>query len=561
MYEDFFQLRARPFTALPLAERFYPGRAIESARQALKRCIERAEGVGLVVGPPGSGKTLLVQVLAAQFRDQFEIAHLSNGHLTTRRALLQAISFELGLPYRGLDEGELRLSLIDHLAPGARCPRGMLLLIDEAQRLPMRLMEELRMITNLVRANEPRVRLVLAGGATLEERLARPELESFSQRLAVRCYLEALDRGETAGYVRSQIAALGGEPDRIFTSDALENIYHATGGVPRLINQLCDHALVLAFAGGRSQIDRSGIGEAWSDLQQLPTPWNESAREKTPAATSNVIEFGDLSDEPLEQPSEAIEIGADIDPFEDESGAPVTIEPVVAEIESPLSIEQPIDEPQIDTPTAASLRIDSISAHLTRMEQEELGYMPAFRPLSFTASAGQSHPFGEPFAEEEVVVDRYATADALAAQPHVNSAEGHVLSALLDSLRIDVHGQRPVTSIESSPPSIAYPATFEAYDEGDHDSHRDHEESPVLEINPDHDPVMPEDSWEFEPVYEPQPVPAEPHTLNVARTTEDDEAMPVIIVEDDPQVIHTVHTTPVARRQEYRRLFATLRRG
>ena len=194
MYESFFQLSARPFAAAPQVDRYFPAHAIENARQTLTRVIERAEGAGLVVGPTGTGKSLLLQVLAEQFRDRFDVALLANGHLTTRRALLQAISFELGLPYRGLEEGELRLSLIDHLAPGTRCPQGMLLLLDEAHRLPLRLMEEVRMITNLVRNGQPRVRLVLAGSVALEERFARPDLESFSQRLSARCYLETLDR-------------------------------------------------------------------------------------------------------------------------------------------------------------------------------------------------------------------------------------------------------------------------------------------------------------------------------------------------------------------------------
>src|SRR5262249_49951974 len=154
---------------------------------------------------PGTGKSLVLHLLAEQFGQSYAIALLANGHLTTRRILLQAISFELGLPYRGLEEGELRLALVDYLAPSTRCPLGLLLLVDEAHRLPLKLMEELRMMTNLVRGGEPRVRLVLAGSSLLEERFARPEMSSFSQRLAARCYLEALDRNETASYIRSQI--------------------------------------------------------------------------------------------------------------------------------------------------------------------------------------------------------------------------------------------------------------------------------------------------------------------------------------------------------------------
>jgi len=272
MYESFFGLSEKPFASSPHAKRYFASASAENARQTLARCVERAEGTGLLVGPAGTGKTMLCQVLAEQFREKFEIAMLDSGRLCTRRALLQAILFELGLPYRGLEEGELRLSLIDHLSHRQAYPGGMLLLVDEAHTLPTRLLEEVRMITNLARGGEPRVRLVLAGGPMLEERFTNPKLESFNQRLSARCYLAAFDRGETANYVRAQIAAVGGQPDQMFTHEALDAIHRATDGIPRLINQVCDHALIMACAGCVRRLDKTGIEEAWSDLQQLPTP-------------------------------------------------------------------------------------------------------------------------------------------------------------------------------------------------------------------------------------------------------------------------------------------------
>ncbi|HEX7447796.1 MAG TPA: AAA family ATPase, partial [Pirellulales bacterium] len=301
MYENFFKFEQRPFAAAPRVDRYFPAKAIEAARQALCRAIERAEGAGLLIGPAGTGKTLLCQILADRFRGQFAVALLSNGHLNTRRELLQAILFELGLPYRRLEEGELRLSLIDYLSSEQNAGQGMLLLLDEAHTFSQRLLEEVRLISNLVRNGQPRVRLVMAGGPALEERFASPRLEAFSQRIATRCYLESLDYAQTQQYVVAQLAAVGVEPQRVFTADALEGIFRATDGVPRLINQVCDHALMLAFAGGRRQIDASGIEEAWSDLQQLPTPWNgvdETAESSAAARDDSFIEFGGLDDAP-----------------------------------------------------------------------------------------------------------------------------------------------------------------------------------------------------------------------------------------------------------------------
>lgn len=168
MYEAFFALPKRPFLAAPLVDRYFPAEAIETSRNTLARCIERAEGAGMLVGPSGTGKTLVLHLLAAQFVGRFSIVLLQNTHLATRRALLQAILFELGLPYRGMEEGELRLSLIDRLASSQAAPDGLLLLVDEAHALPAKLMEEVRMITNIVRDGRPRARLILAGGPILE---------------------------------------------------------------------------------------------------------------------------------------------------------------------------------------------------------------------------------------------------------------------------------------------------------------------------------------------------------------------------------------------------------
>ncbi len=120
MYESFFGFSERPFAAAAVAKRYFPAGAIETARQTLGRAIDRAEGVGLLTGPAGTGKSLLCQVLADQFRRSLQVTLLASGQLCTRRALLQAILFELGLPFRGMEEGDLRLSLVDHLSPRSK---------------------------------------------------------------------------------------------------------------------------------------------------------------------------------------------------------------------------------------------------------------------------------------------------------------------------------------------------------------------------------------------------------------------------------------------------------
>jgi len=384
MYESLFGLRERPFASAPLASAWFPAESHEHARRQAQRCVERAAGAGVVIGAAGMGKSLLLQLLAEQFREQFHVALLAGAAVCTRRALLQNILYALNLPYRGLQEGELRLALMDHLQPSRQCPHGMLLLIDEAHTLPLRLLEELRLLTNLVREGSPRVRLVLAGSPALEERLASPKLESFNQRIAVRCYLEALTSAETADYVRHEIARCGGDVATIFAPDALRAIHIAAAGIPRLVNQLCDHALTLAAAAGCHPVDAAAIQQAWADLQQLPAPWLDD----TPRDSAS-IEFGVLEDHgSASNQTMATDDTADdrVIPLDDDLDDVTTSSPVVFAGIEPAHVE-------IGAPTAAEL-------------------------------------FGDDFEEEEIVIDRYAALDAAAMESHpqVITAEGQVFA-------------------------------------------------------------------------------------------------------------------------------------
>lgn len=539
MYEAFFQLKQRPFAAAPRIDRYFPAPAIEAARQALTRCIERAEGAGMLVGPSGSGKTLVCHLLAEQFRQQFSVALLSNGHLTTRRELLQAILFELGLPYRRMEEGELRLSLIDHLSSEQKGNQGLLLLLDEAHTFPIRLLEEVRLITNLVRHGQPRVRLVLAGSPVLEERFASPRLEAFSQRIASRSYLEPFDYAQTRQYVISQLAAVGGDAERVFSSDALDAIHRATDGIPRLINQVCDHALMLALAGGRRQLTSAGIEEAWADLQQLPTPWNDPARaERREQPGENIIEFGGLEDEFEDAGEEAADAG------------PANPTVLLHRIEDHLSTLE--DDFRPAATIGPQLNAATIRSAL-----------PALQPAS------TSDPFAEEFAEEEVLVDRYASFDlgVLDRRVQVSSAEGSELGALLEPF---IQTSTPELSLlaptESGESGHAAPAGSEyVTDLASFAAHSINTASPSTAtlsssasyLTPETGPATDAAREMFERALRGNA--AAPNAEPADAALDGD----LMIVEEDPAVelVVAAPRDPQARKLEYRQLFSTLRRG
>ncbi len=311
MYEELFHSPDRPFRATPDSKFYFPHESIESARQTIVRAVLRAEGPVMVLGGAGLGKSLLGMVVAEDLASRFDIVKLHAAGVCSRRALLQSILFELQLPYRELTEGDLRLSILNRLEPSQEhAPDGVLIIVDEAHTLSAKLLEELRLITNFTRGNQPRARLVLIGNLRLEHTFAEPQMESFNQRLAARCYLQPMNRQQTRDFVQHQLTVAGVDPRQMITDDALATIYAASEGVPRLSNQIMDHALVLAITRGQCPLSSALVEEAWADLQQLPAPWHTGA-ERIATANSSIptnlssIEFGTLDgdgDGDLDQP-------------------------------------------------------------------------------------------------------------------------------------------------------------------------------------------------------------------------------------------------------------------
>ncbi|MEX0642892.1 MAG: AAA family ATPase [Pirellulales bacterium] len=512
------------FSSHPQVSHYFPSKAMEDARRRIGRAIDRSDGPALVVGAAGTGKSLLLQVLAAQYHKRFDVVLLACARLCTRRALLQTILFELGLAYQQRDEGQLRLGLLDHLLSDIQSPAGLLLLVDEAQALPIALLDELRVMTNLMRGGLPRVRLVLAGSPALEESFADPGLESFSQRLSARCYLAPMTREETIQFVRAQLAAAGAAPESVFAPDAYDSVFVATDGVPRLVNQVCDRALLLAEDNNCTVIDRQTIQAAWADLQQLPTTWStprESSGEQT--QTSQVIEFGSLDDTLVNRREAEI-----VEPTElDSDDNDVVTMDATADFKSP----------RLSEPAKAS------------------GDRPQRAAL---AARDPANPFAELFDEEEVVLDSFAAWDEMfhAGTPRVENRRDQGLTTLVQA------------ALEATPSGDPHRADSQLCDE---DSIV--EEDGIAEIDED-DGTLPDElptNWprlRLAIVSEsagPEQVPTAsvPATKSPLRHAWHDSPTgvdsPILIVEEDSSAASI--SGPPVRRLAYQHLFSRLRSG
>jgi type II secretory pathway predicted ATPase ExeA len=298
MYEKHFGLRRRPFRPTPDGDGYYPATTHEQALARLLAGLEADEGLLLLTGEPGTGKTLVCHRLLERLPADTATALVTNSHLAGRSGLLQAILFELTLPYEGRGEQEMRLALTDFLLQNYQKGRRALLLIDEAQHLGADHLEELRLLGNLEAATGKAVQVLLVGQPALLDTLRRPELAGVRQRLAVRATLDALDVREAADYLVHHLRVAGARPDAVVTDEAIELLARATSGVPRLLNQAAHQALALACSGGAAQVDAEAALEALAllglEVEETEGPGAPGAAveilsdEATPAEEENI---------------------------------------------------------------------------------------------------------------------------------------------------------------------------------------------------------------------------------------------------------------------------------
>jgi type II secretory pathway predicted ATPase ExeA len=266
MYQTHFGLRQRPFRAIPDPAWYYPATAHEQALARLQQAVADDEGLMLLTGEPGTGKTLLCQCLLERLGSDAASALLTNSHFPGRAGLLQAILYDLSLPYQGLGEQELRLGLTEYLLKNCQEGRRTLLILDEAHHLTADLLEELRLLGNLEARSSKAIQVALAGQPALEKTLRRPELAALNQRVVVRARLEPFDVHEAADYLVHQLRTAGGRPEAIFSDEALEVLARGTKGVPRVLNQAAHQALTLAQAAEAELVDAEVALEALAAL-------------------------------------------------------------------------------------------------------------------------------------------------------------------------------------------------------------------------------------------------------------------------------------------------------
>lgn len=253
MYEAYFQLRERPFRLTPDPDYRYCEPSQHAALSTLQVALAQGEGFIKVTGEVGLGKTLLCRTLLDQLQPPYLTAWLPDPTLTPAE-MRRALAGDLGIdPDDGSHNGEVTHQLLQQaLLTLAQQERKPVLIIDEAQALPDDTLEAVRLLTNLETSKRKLIQVVLFGQPELDERLARPDFRQLRQRITFSCHLRPLGPQQVRDYVQYRCHAAGASRS-LFTDSALRLASRASGGIPRLLNILCDKALLVAYGRGRPQ--------------------------------------------------------------------------------------------------------------------------------------------------------------------------------------------------------------------------------------------------------------------------------------------------------------------
>ena len=252
MYENFYNLRERPFTIVPNPAYLYMSEKHKLAFAHLKYGLGEGTGFVVLTGGIGTGKTTLIRYLLGRIEKAVDVALVFNTNVTGEELLRLIVrEFEAGEP--GQDKAANLAMLNDFLIERFSQGRHAIVIVDEAQNLSRDALEEVRLLSNLQGNSRPLLQVVLVGQPELRRKLADPTLTQLAQRITSTFHLPSLELEEARAYICFRLAQAGGNP-LLFTSEAMEAIHKVSAGVPRLINILCDAALVHGFADELSVI-------------------------------------------------------------------------------------------------------------------------------------------------------------------------------------------------------------------------------------------------------------------------------------------------------------------
>jgi general secretion pathway protein A len=266
MYLEPFKLKELPFRLSPDPQFLYLSKQHARAKAYMESTIWFTDGFVVITGEIGSGKTTLIESFLKEIQSDVVIAQINQTQVSAID-FLQAVLVQFGFSPFKMKKAELIATLNNFLIEQYAAGRKVLLIVDEAQNLSMRVLEEIRLLSGVETTKEKVLRIILAGQPELSEKLDAPELIQLTQRIRLRFHLTTLSGPEMRAYIQHRLEVAGGGDRQIFTEECFAEIFRYTGGVPRLVNTLCDTALMAAFAADRDTVTIADIRQALEELR------------------------------------------------------------------------------------------------------------------------------------------------------------------------------------------------------------------------------------------------------------------------------------------------------
>jgi general secretion pathway protein A len=277
MYLTYYGFQKHPFNLTADPSFLFPSPQHREAMSFLYYGIMGRKGFLAITGEVGTGKTTLCRALLSQLSDRVKTAFILNSNLTEFQ-LIHAVIEDFGIPISGNSRMNLMRALNSFLIAQVREGNNAVLIIDEAQNLSAGQLGQVRMLSNLETAEEKLIQIILVGQPELRKKLDSKSLLQLRQRISIRFHLSPLQRGEIASYIAHRLKVAGGEGRVGFDRKSVELVYEYSGGVPRLINMLCDKALLAGFVLGTRSITAKIVRASIREIEGEP--------ELTAAATS-----------------------------------------------------------------------------------------------------------------------------------------------------------------------------------------------------------------------------------------------------------------------------------
>jgi general secretion pathway protein A len=266
MYLEPFKLKELPFRLSPDPQFLYLSKQHARAKAYMESTIWFTDGFVVITGEIGAGKTTLIESFLKEVQADVVVAQINQTQVSAID-FLQAVLVQFGFSPFKMKKAELIATINNFLIEQYAAGRKVLLIVDEAQNLSMRVLEEIRLLSGVETTKEKVLRIILAGQPELNEKLDAPELVQLTQRIRLRFHLSTLTQTEMRAYIQHRLEVAGGGDRQIFAEDTYPDLYRYTGGVPRLINTLCDTSMMAAYTASHDTVTAGDIKEALEELQ------------------------------------------------------------------------------------------------------------------------------------------------------------------------------------------------------------------------------------------------------------------------------------------------------